>query len=125
MPVQIQTFTLELNQEEVTPLAHHRPQVCPADEHLLHHEHSIRAEGDRLLHCDPPVCAVSDHALPDPGKGQENEPIEPTQLLKKQDSQTKSTLINCSERDQYAMLMEEALRRIANNLPDQDRMKHP
>ena len=34
-------------------------------------------------------------------------------------------LVNSSERDWYAMLMEEALRRIANNLPDHDLWKDP
>ena len=33
MPDKIQTSSLELNQEEVTAVAHHRPQVCAMDEH--------------------------------------------------------------------------------------------
>ena len=41
--VQIQTYTLELNQEEVTALVHHRQQVWAVDEPLPH-EQSIRAE---------------------------------------------------------------------------------
>ena len=67
MPVQIQTFNLELNQEEVTALAHHRQQVC--------------AVGDQLLccSCTPPDCAVGDHMLPESKKDQVKKPPEPTQ----------------------------------------------
>ena len=46
--------TPELNQEEVTASAHHRPQVCAVDEHLPPHAQSIRAVGAPLLCCNPP-----------------------------------------------------------------------
>ena len=46
-------------------------------------------------------------------------------LFKKQVSQYQSILVNSSERDQYAIVMEEALRRVANNLPDRDPSKDP
>ena len=45
--------------------------------------------------------------------------------LKKQDSPTQSMLVNSSSQDRYAMLMEEALRCNANNLPDQDLSEDP
>ena len=35
MPVQIETVTLELSQEEVTGFSHHRPQVCAVEEHFV------------------------------------------------------------------------------------------
>ena len=62
MPVQIQTSTLELNQDEVTALAHDRPEACAVDEHLLQHDQPTRAVGDRLPHHKPPVCVVGDRA---------------------------------------------------------------
>ena len=49
MPVQIDTAILELNQEEVTALAHHKPKVCAVGDHSRHHK--------------PPVCFVGDHVL--------------------------------------------------------------
>ena len=73
--VKIQTSCLEVNQEEVTALAHHKPQNCEVDEHLLHHEQSIRAVGDHLLRCGPPVCAVGDHVLRESEKKQVKEPL--------------------------------------------------
>ena len=63
--VKIQTSYLELTLEEVTALAHHRPQVCAAQDHLLSHEQSSRAVGDHLLRCNPPIGAVCDHVLPE------------------------------------------------------------
>ena len=68
MSVTIQTCSLKLNQEEVAAFAHHRPQVCAVEEHLLRHEPSIRAVGDHLLCCNPAVCAVGDHVLPEAKK---------------------------------------------------------
>ena len=47
--VRIQASTLDLNREEVTALAHHRPQDCAVGEHLPRHEQSIRAVGDPAL----------------------------------------------------------------------------
>ena len=79
MPVKIQTSSLELNQEEVTAFAHHRPQVCAVGEHLPHHEQSIRAVGDSFLSCNPPLCAVGDHVLLESKKEQVKETPEPTQ----------------------------------------------
>ena len=38
MPVHIRTSSLELNPEDTTALANHRPQGCAVDEHVLHHE---------------------------------------------------------------------------------------
>ena len=35
MPVQIRTSTLELNQAQVTALAHHKPQVCAVGDRLI------------------------------------------------------------------------------------------
>ena len=67
MPDQIQTSTVELHQEEVTALAHHRPQICEVDEHLRHHGLSIRTVGDHLPSCNPLK------------KEQKKEPLEPTQ----------------------------------------------
>ena len=46
-------------------------------------------------------------------------------LAKQQESQKQAMLVNSSEQERYAMLMEEALRRIANNLPDQDLSQDP
>ena len=63
MPVLIRTSTFELDQEEVTMLAHHTPQDCAVDEHLPHHEQSIRGVCDHLLYHNPLVCAVGDHVL--------------------------------------------------------------
>ena len=57
-----------MNQEEVTVLPHHRPQGCAVDEHVPHHERSVRAVGDPLLCCKPPVCAVGDHVFPETKK---------------------------------------------------------
>ena len=129
--MQIQTPTLELNQVEVTALAHHKPQVCAVDDHLLHHEQSIRAVSGHLLYCSPPVCAVGDHVLLESNKEQVKEQPEPAhqelvvKVVKKWDSPKQSILVNSPERDQCAMLMEEALRRTANNLTDQDLSKDP
>ena len=64
MPVQIQTSTLEFNQEEVAALSHHRPQVCAVHDHALY--------------CNPPLCAVGDHVLPESKKEQVKEPPEAT-----------------------------------------------
>ena len=61
MPVHIRSSVLELNQEEVAALVHHRTQVCAVGDHVLPHEQSIRAVGDQLLCCNPPVCAVDCH----------------------------------------------------------------
>ena len=49
MPGPVQTSILEFNQEEVTALVHHKPQVC--------------AVGDQLLRHWPLVCAVGNHLL--------------------------------------------------------------
>ena len=69
----------ELNQQEATALARHRPQVCAADAHFLHHEASIRAVGDHLPHNNPPLCAVGDHVNPESKKEQVKQPPEPMQ----------------------------------------------
>ena len=60
------------------------------------------------------------------------EPLEPTQqeLVVKASQETvfskeQSMLVSSPERDRCAMLMEEALRRTANNLQDQDPLKDP
>ena len=66
MPVQIQTSTPEVSQEEVTTSAHHRTQVCAVDVHFLYQEQSIRAVGDHVL-------------LESNKKAQAKEPPEPTQ----------------------------------------------
>ena len=50
MSLQIRTSILELNEEKVTALTHHKPQVCAVDHHLLHPEQLLRAVGDNLLH---------------------------------------------------------------------------
>ena len=71
----------ELDQEVITAPAHHRPQVCAVDEHLPHHEMSIRVVGDHLLCCKPPVCALGDQVLLESKKEQVKEPPEPTQEL--------------------------------------------
>ena len=56
MSVKIQT-TVELNEEEsLTALVRHRSQVCAVDEHLRHHEQSVRAVGDHLLCSNPLFC---------------------------------------------------------------------
>ena len=79
MPDPIQTCSPDLNQQEVAALVDHRPQVCAADELLPHHEQSIRSVGDQLPYCNPPVCPVGDHVLPESKKEQVREPPEPTQ----------------------------------------------
>ena len=72
MSVRIQTSTVELNQVEVAALARSRPQVCAVDEHLHHHEQSIRAVCDHLPYCNSPVCAVGVRVLPESKKEQVN-----------------------------------------------------
>ena len=47
MPDQLPISHLELHKEEVTAVAHHKPQVCAADDRLPKHEQSIRATGDQ------------------------------------------------------------------------------
>ena len=44
MPVVIETFILELNQEDVTALAHHEPQVCAAGDRWLSDAQKERLE---------------------------------------------------------------------------------
>ena len=41
--------TIELNQDKVSALAHHRPQVRAVADHLLFHEQSSRAVADHVL----------------------------------------------------------------------------
>ena len=48
IPVQLPISHSDLNQEESTALAHHRPQIGAVDAHLLHHEQSIRALGKHI-----------------------------------------------------------------------------
>ena len=49
------------------------------DERLLRHEQSVRAVGDHVLRCGPPVCAVGDHVLLESKKEHANNPLEPRQ----------------------------------------------
>ena len=74
MSVEIETSSLELNQDEVTAMADHRPEV---DEQLPHHERPIRAVGDHLLCCNPVVCAVGDHVLPESKKNKWKNRLKP------------------------------------------------
>ena len=73
------------------------------------------------------ICAVGDHVLLKPKQEQVKEPPEPTQqelvvnLLKKQDSQTQSVMVNSSERERCAVLMEREPRRVAKK-PDKRSM---
>ena len=79
------------------------------DGHLLHYEQSIRAVGDLLLHCNPPVCVVDDHVLPESRKEKVTEP--PTQQgLCVKASQEPGLSTQFFRRDRYAMRMEAALR---------------
>ena len=79
MPLQLPIFHNDLNREEVTGSAEHRPPNCAVDDHLRHHEQSICAVGDHILRCNPRVCAVGDRVLPESKKEQVEKPPEPTQ----------------------------------------------
>ena len=79
IPVQLPITNNDLNQEEVTATAHHRPQVCAVGEHVPYHEQSFRAVGGHLLRCNPSVCAVGDRVLPESKKEQATKPFETTQ----------------------------------------------
>ena len=74
MPVQLPLSHNDLKPEEATRLVHRRPQGCAVDEHLHHHEQSIRAGGDHLLLCNLPVRALGDHVLPESKKEHVKEP---------------------------------------------------
>ena len=118
MPVEIHTSILEVNQEEVTALAHHTHQVCAVGDHMPHHR--------------PPVCAVTDHVLPESREEQVKEIREPTkqELLVKtsQEAGFSNTVgqfdwVNSSEKDRGAMLKENGLYRPAKNSQNPDPLK--
>ena len=77
--IQIPDSHNDLNQEDVTALGHHGPQVCAVGDHLPHHEPSNCAVSDLSLLCNLPVCAVADHVLPESKEEQVEKPLEPTQ----------------------------------------------
>ena len=117
----------DLYQEEATALAHHRPQACAVEDHVFHHEHPICAVGDHLPRCNPPVCAVGDHVLLESKKEQMEEPREPTQqelvIITSEEAGFSKTVVKSSEPELSMMLAEEALHRIAKNLPNQHLLK--
>ena len=63
MPVQLPISHKGLNQEEDRAAWSPKVQVCAVAEHLPHREQSIRAVGDHLLRCSPPVCAAEEAYL--------------------------------------------------------------
>ena len=63
MPVRIDTSILDLHQEEVAALAHHKPELCALGDHPHHHK--------------PPVCFVGDHVLLESKKELIKETLEP------------------------------------------------
>ena len=80
MPVQIRASTLDLNQEEVTVAAHHRPQVCAVDEHLPPPMNSRFVQWETICSAairQCVVCALGHHVLLESKEEQLKEPREP------------------------------------------------
>ena len=80
MSVRIQASSLDLNQEEVTAMAHHRPHVCAVDEHLPNmNSRFVQC----MTVCSAAICLfvpwVATYARLEPQKEQVKQPPEPTQ----------------------------------------------
>ena len=103
MPVRNEISILKLNQEEVTALAHHEPQVC----------------------------AVLGHLLSYAGKERLEEPPQPTQeelvakVAREAGFSKRSDVVNSSGRDRNATLTEDTVYLLARNLTNQDLSKAP
>ena len=82
--------------------------------------------------CSACLCRGCDFALSESKQRTGERPLGPAQqelvakTTEEQDSSNKhSMFVNSSEQDGYAVLMEEALCRSAENLPDQDPSRDP